>query len=373
LVELMVALLTGSFVITGAFYMSQVSSRLFSEQLRRSEAQMSIRAATELMRRDLGRAGFLSVRNTDEMLDGADTLGTVGPGIDAVAPQRVTAVSIQRDLNGRQMLIVTGNMSTTEQYFLSSATSMDLVLQTVNESFRRSFVDPTTNAFVAARFMEAFAPLPAAPGPGRMVSLSDLGNGKMFLRNIQSVDNSAVPPTLRLSTPLGINSTGNGQALNVVNVAVAPVSTIRYMMEDPGAHLARVGGRSYLSGRRLDGRTHAVLVRTELDSATLDPILNTAHVVLDSVVDDAAQPGFSVEAVWNNAAPLDMNLVHAAQPENLTAAQQGFIHSVIIQLVLETEHAQGDDLSQRSARAARRALRFEVMLPNAARNAGAMN
>jgi hypothetical protein len=68
-----------------------------------------------------------------------------------------------------------------------------------------------------------------------------------------------------------------------------------------------------------------------------------------------------------------MDLVHVAQPETLTPDEQGTIHSLIIQLVLETEQAQGDALSQRNARAARRAIRFEVMLPNAARNSGAMN
>jgi hypothetical protein len=353
--------------------MSQVSSRLFSEQLRRSEAQMNIRAATELMRRDVGRAGFLSVRNTAELFDATGALGTIGPDANAVAPQRVTAVSVQRDANGRQMLIVTGNMSTTEQYFVSASNGSDLLLQTVNEGFRRSFVDPTNNVFLPARFMEAFFPLPAAPAAARMLSVTELSIGRIYLRNIASVNNATVPPTLRLSTPLPMNALGQGPSMNVQNIVVAPVSTIRYMMQDPDGNLARVGGRTYLSGGRLDGRLHAVLVRTELDSETLLPIPQTARVVLDSVVDDAAQPGFTIEAVRNDAGPAGMNLVHVPQPELLTPDEQGTIHSLIIQLVLETEQAAGDDLSQRSARAARRAIRFEAMLPNAARNSGAMN
>lgn len=374
LVELMVALVAGSFVIMAAFYMSDVSSRLFTEQMRRSEAQMNVRAATELMRRDIGRAGYLSVRNTFELF-GANTaagLGLTGPQNTDVAPQAVTAVRVLLDARGRQELILTGNMTTSEQYFVSASNGMNLVLQTSNDSFRRSFITPSTGAFLQNRFMEAFFPLPAAPGQGRMVSITELSIGRIYLRNIDGVVMGAVPPTLNLTTPLpGMNAMGAGPFMNVQSIAVAPVSTIRYAMEIPDGNLARVGGRTYMTGGNLAGTLHPVLVRTELNSATLTPIVGTERVVLDSVVDQPA--GFRIEAVYNNLAPLGMDLVHTGTPETLTVPVQGTIHSLIIQIMLETEQAQGDAVSQQSALAARRSLRFEVMLPNAARNSGALN
>jgi prepilin-type N-terminal cleavage/methylation domain-containing protein len=372
LVEVMVALLAGSFVIMAAFYMSDVSSRLFSEQMRRSEAQMNVRAATELLRRDIGRAGFLSVRDSGELLDAVGVLGATGPAGTDVAPQLVTAASVQLDARGRQMLILTGNMSTSEQYFVSSSNGMNLLLQTTNDSFRRSFVDQGTGIFLPNRFLEAFFPLPAAPGPGRMVSVTELSIGKIYLRNIDRVVMGTTPPTLLLSTPLpGMNAMGSGPFMNVQSIAVAPVSTIRYAMEIPDASLARVGGRTYLTGGNIAGGLHPVLVRRELDSSNLTPIAGTERVVLDSVVDQAE--GFKIEAVVNRLAPLGMDLVHQPLPQNLVPAAQGTIHSLIIQLVLETEQQQGDVVSQTNARAARRAIRFEVMLPNAARNSGALN
>jgi hypothetical protein len=142
-------------------------------------------------------------------------------------------------------------------------------------------------------------------------------------------------------------------------------------MEIPDASLSRVGGQSYLTGGSLDNRLHPVLVRREVTCDTLTPIAGTERVVLDSVVD--SPEAFKIEVVYNNLAPAGMNLVHEPAPQNLTPIQQGMIHSVIVQLVLETEQIQGDLVSQQRALNARRATRFEVMLPNAARNSGALN
>jgi prepilin-type N-terminal cleavage/methylation domain-containing protein len=369
LVELMVALVAGSFVVAGAFYMSDVSSRLFSEQMRRSEAQMNVRAATELMRRDIGRAGFLSVRDTGELMGVSNALGlgAVGGTADHVAPQLVTAARVQLGANGQE-LILTGNMTTSEQYVVSTSNGNDLLLQTSNDSFRRSFVDPGTGLFSQARFLEAFFPLPATPGQGRMVCITDLLDGKIYLRNLSGAVLGGAVPTLNLTTSL------TGLNLNPQNYVAAPVTTIRYAMEIPGPELARVGGQTYLSGGSITGAAlHPVLVRRELDQNNgLAPIPGTERVVLDSVFPQ--REGFQIEAVYNAQAPFGMNLVHTGTPETtLTLPAQGTIHSLIIQLILETEQAQGDALSQQNARSARRTIRFEVTMPNAARNSGALN
>jgi hypothetical protein len=64
-----------------------------------------------------------------------------------------------------------------------------------------------------------------------------------------------------------------------------------------------------------------------------------------------------------------VNLVYTATPEALP--NQGLIRSLIIQLIVESaERSEGDEAHQMRATNARRALRFEIMLPNAARNSG---
>jgi prepilin-type N-terminal cleavage/methylation domain-containing protein len=372
MIELMVAMVAGSFVITGAYYMSDVSSRIFGEQLRRSEAQMSLRAATELLRRDIGRAAFLSIRDTYEVQgsDATVNVGATGPDVMAVAPRPVFAATVTVDGDGRQQLILTGNMTTTDQYFVSAANATDLVLQTSTESFKRSFIDPADGTtYMPTRFLEAFFPDPAAPGPGRMVSVTELERGRMTLRELSGAVLATTPPTLQLKTPLPMNAMGNGPFMNFDKIVVAPVSTIRYAMQIPGTSLARVGGRTYMSGGSALAADplHPVLVRSELDAETQNVIPGTERVVLDSIV---ANGGFTVEAIWDNGAPPAVNLVHTITPETL-GLNMGKIRSLIIQVIVETEQALGDAVSRQRAQSARRALRFEVMMPNTARNSGA--
>jgi prepilin-type N-terminal cleavage/methylation domain-containing protein len=373
MIELMVAMVAGSFVISGAYYMSDVSSRIFGEQLRRSEAQMSLRAATELLRRDIGRAGFLSIRDTSEVLgcDATVNPGATGPDVMAVAPRDVYAARVSVDGAGRQQLILTGNMTTTDQYFVSAADATGLVLQTSNEGFKRSFVSPVDGTtFLQSRFLEAFFPDPAAPRPGRMVSITELERGRIMLRELSGAVLATTPPTLQLKTPLPMNSMGSGPFMNFDKIAVAPVSTIRYAMEIPGASLARVGGRTYMTGGSADAAAplHPVLVRSELNAETLDVIPGSERVVLDSIV---ATDGFTIEAIWDNAIPPAVNLVHTTTPETL-GLNMGRIRSLVIQVIVETEQVLGDPVARQRSQSARRALRFEVMMPNAARNSGAI-
>jgi prepilin-type N-terminal cleavage/methylation domain-containing protein len=367
LIELMVAMLAGSIVIAGAYYMSDVSSQIFSDQLRRAETQMTLRAATELMRRDIARAGFMSIRDTSEVF-GCDSslIGATGPSATAVAPRPVTAVDVAFN-NNRQELILTGNMTTTDQYFVSaSPDGSTLALQPLNESYRRSFISPTDGTtFLPSRFMEAFFPNPAAPGPGRMVSVVDLDKVRIMLRDISGAITTTTPPTLLLSTPIPI-PTG---CVHYDKIVVAPVSVIRYAMQIPGPELSRVGGRTYMTGASATNPNvlHPVLVRSEIDPNLGTAIPGTERVVLDSVKDDV--DGFQISAIYDDAAPPAVNLVYTATPQTLV--NKGQIRSLIIQLIVESaERIEGDAPHQARVTSGRRALRFEVMLPNAARNSG---
>ena len=57
LVEMMIALLAGSFAIMAVYYLGGVSSRGFNEQSRVAESQMALRTAMEQLRRDISLMG----------------------------------------------------------------------------------------------------------------------------------------------------------------------------------------------------------------------------------------------------------------------------------------------------------------------------
>jgi len=180
---------------------------------------------------------------------------------------------------------------------------------------------------------------------------------------------TANPPTLILDSPLPYNAAGTGSCMNVSSIVVAPVSTFRYSVEIPGADLARVGGRTFMTGGS-SGATpvlHPVLVRREIDMNTDQPILGTERVILDSV---AAVGGFRIHAIFDaDPSPLVTNLTFTDTPETLI--NQGSIRSLIVQLIVESaERSEGTVLERRKVESARRSLRFEVMMPNAARNSG---
>ncbi|HEX6240151.1 MAG TPA: prepilin-type N-terminal cleavage/methylation domain-containing protein, partial [Polyangiales bacterium] len=184
LVELMIAMTIGLFVTGAAYYITRTTSRMFAEQLRRSETQLTLRSAVELMRRDIARAGFASVRSTGEMPGCTNTsnplsgwAGTVGPAAIDVSPVALAAVWVEM-VAGRPRLYLSGNFSTSDQYLLNSQNSAAdrLVFQTDQYAFLRSFVMPTAtgpvpaNTFLPQRFTDAFQ----SNLIGRMVNVLDL-------------------------------------------------------------------------------------------------------------------------------------------------------------------------------------------------------
>jgi hypothetical protein len=112
-------------------------------------------------------------------------------------------------------------------------------------------------------------------------------------------------------------------------------------------------------------------VRSEVDLGNSNAVLpGTERVVLDSITDSVE--GFRISAVIDNAAAPAVNLVHTATPETLGVAM-GQIRSLSIQLIVESaERIEAGAAQDRllAAQRARRIIRFDMMLPNAARNAG---
>jgi prepilin-type N-terminal cleavage/methylation domain-containing protein len=391
LIELMLALVAGSFVVVGAYYLSEVSARLFNEQVRRAETQMTLRSAGEQLRRDIGRAGFMAVRDSAELW-GCNAAQVIAGGTGVEANNvRQQGVRVLRAAAGQPVqLFLTGNFTTSDQYPLDpSSNANTLALASQREGFRRSFVNPATGAFLPRRFLSAFSPDPDAPNiaHGRMVSIQDLSTGRVFLREILSVNAApANAPQIVINPPL---PTTGGCIPSFTTLVVAPISTVRYMLENPAGNpeLLRAAGQSTLAGGNVlvDNATRLVLTRREIDMRTNgtgnpQPIPLTTRIVLDFVSSANGFNAFRIEGSFDANMnppnpPLAPSLIWTAQPENV--AVQGSLRSLLVELVASSAestvlNAPTNDQNASRMRAGRRLLRMEVAMPNMARNPGTL-
>ncbi|MEY4512861.1 MAG: hypothetical protein RLZZ450_4983 [Pseudomonadota bacterium] len=299
LVELMIALVAGAFAVSAVYYLNGVSSRAFSEQMRVSETQMSLRSAMEQLRRDFTRAGYFAAPDSNQSPGCDGALGGTG-----VADRRVRAVQIAYDgsnvstnsdvvaLLGAPATNKTradtvdlwGNFATADAYLVNPNTTTNagtavITFQTGSEAFRRSFFDPPSGGgvyvFNATRFAAVFA-------QNRMVRIEH--NGRYFYRDIVSV-NAGTPSVTLASLPSCFEPTGWS--------AIAPMVHYQYRVEsDAAADLTRL---KVPAANAMLGSRRTMLVRREWRDGTsaTTPEANTSHLLLDYAVE------FAVDAVIN--------------------------------------------------------------------------
>jgi prepilin-type N-terminal cleavage/methylation domain-containing protein len=302
LVELMIALVAGSFAVAGVYYLNGVTARAFSQQMAVSDSQMSLRSAMEQVRRDFARAGYLGTPSTKIMRDCDGAVNSSGTG--GISPRWLQALRIKQNgsltynaPSGTQVaalldtpstnkvradeITLWGNYATADAYLTDPSLNTQSVIsfQTTSEAFRRSFFTPApANGAAtedAAQFTGTFA-------VGRMLRVEH--GGRYWFRDITA---SAWPaggtPTVTLGTALPdcVEVTGW--------LAVAPIVRVHYGLEsDLGADFTRVRANTALPGSR-----RPLLVRREENTATGALIAGTARVVLDYAVE------FGVDAVVN--------------------------------------------------------------------------
>ncbi len=300
LVELMIAVVAGSFAVAGVYYLNGVSSRAFGEQLRMSEAQMSLRSAMEQVRRDFARAGYLHTPNSALLPDCSGAI----PGIADVTPRAMRALEVTRDgstgdqvttkaevksllgmpsTNRTRADLVTlwGNYATSDAYLADpvSTSSTRIYFQPASESFRRSFYDfkvgTDVATFNATRFSSTFT--------NRVLRIEH--EGRFFFRDITGVDPTEATPNVTINTLPGCFEPSRW-------TAVAPVMRVRYALESDGAaDLTRLRPATASLGSR-----RTLLVRREVTDTDGKLVANSARVVLDYAVE------FSVDAVVSTTA-----------------------------------------------------------------------
>lgn len=292
LLELMVALFIGAIVIVSVFTLGGASTRHFQEQQRVGTTQRSVRMAMDRLRRDIARAGYLSVPDTrSNEVRMCPTPASPRPVqavwfADAAGNTALDAIDRAANNVSADQLRLTGNFVTSDSYLVRStdATGGQIFLQTDWLGFRRSFVVGSGGSAVVdtARFNEVFA-------PGRMLHI-ETPSGFHFMVNITGaiVNSSGTVATVSISPPLGtdnpcLRGLGRGSL-------VAPISEVEYFVGPATGPLvprspAVTGANTVLFRRELDMRNGNVL------AGTTRPVLEWAvDFNLDFVLDTNPTP-----------------------------------------------------------------------------------
>lgn len=344
LVELMIAMLAGAFAVAGVYYLNGVSSRAFSEQMRVSETQMSLRSAMEQLRRELARAGYLFTASSRVNPDCSGAYPVAEPNdlTDRAAPLSAISVVGDGSLAGVNTLLgspatnatradqvdVWGNYATSDAYLADplGTTRTTIRFQADSESFRRSFFNRATNAIDTTRFTEAFA-------PGRMVRVES--DGRVFFRGITAVSATAPNFEVTINTlPWCYEPTRWS--------AVAPIVHYRYGLEpDTRGDLARL--RPITAGI---GSARALLVRREWRwvGGADTVVANSARVILDQAIEFAADALVDANAVLppatpNMAATPQWTLVRGANLATQSANAPWAFRSLIVTLSARSSEA----------------------------------
>jgi len=273
LIELMVALVAGLIAIATIYTLSRASSRHFHEQQRISQTQMAVRMATEQIRRDVQRAGFMGTPNTfmeRRCFDPPQHFGAV-EFLDNADPGALPNAVVNQVEADRLRLI--GNFVTGDSYFVAGLISPgnDTVpIQREWQGFRRSFgadanysPDAFTNVFRPGRWVHV-----VTPQQRHIFSEIQGSNG----------GGGASRPTVTFN---------HGNCVIPNGSIISPLMRIEYLVVD-GTYgpLQQVFGSA--ADQALDqarGFQNSVLIRREIGFTDGLPVVNTDRVVLEYVAD----------------------------------------------------------------------------------------
>lgn len=315
LVELMVALLAGTLVVSSVYIVGAGSARYFQHQNRLSHTQMALRTGMEILRKDIARAGFMGSPNSRlenmcaapaqhiqavEFINNADLASIPNAAANSVRADRIRLV---------------GNYASSDSYLAASIVGGSAIrLQRNWQGFRRSFVNPTNGRLNRFEFRQVFQ-------TGRMIHLETLQGYHFF-----STITGTVPgfSQINISPPLPIGT----DCLDIASGAtITPLSRIEYLIGDLGGDLNDAGS-NVVKGQATQ------LIRREISfGAAATPVRNSERVVLEYPIDfdlrfvlDAAAAGAQPILVRAQDAPAaialaNINTTPVATPQNVRSVR----------------------------------------------------
>jgi prepilin-type N-terminal cleavage/methylation domain-containing protein len=281
LVELMVSLGLAGIVAVGLYSISVIASQTFQQQHRLSELQLRLRVASEMLRGDIARAGYMSTPSSAN--DPRVCLRPSTP-LQAVTLVRPTTnptynAGANTNINPVQLTLA-GNYLNTDEYVVMGVRGATVFLQQRTPAFNRVADGPA--------FDRLFA--------GRMVRLIGTDGGIQFglvASTSYAAPTSSVYPSLRLTTDVrvigdaaGSGTAGCGLPGLGVGARIAPVTLVQYEI----ANVAGTQANAYTgNAQSVTGKTD--LVRRELNAGAGGAVAidGTERIVAEYAVDfDAA-------------------------------------------------------------------------------------
>ncbi len=229
LVELLVAVLITSIVVGSLYRTSRAATDTFNQQQRIAEMQLRLRFATEQLRADLSRAGYMATPNS-----------SLDPRVCPRPTHALQGISIVRDsaspvpLPGDNRFIrpvavrLTGNFHSVDEYLVAGISGTQVSLQNQTPQWGRVTVDEFQRIFLGANNQRRLIRLTSPTGQSQFVQVV----GGQY-----QPSNGATLPTLTVNpapTLIGQGSGGGmaGAGCGVsglgVGATVAPVSMVEY-------------------------------------------------------------------------------------------------------------------------------------------------
>jgi prepilin-type N-terminal cleavage/methylation domain-containing protein len=314
LVELVVALTAGLVVSAAAFVLARNSMKSYQDESRIASAQVSASVGFNRLTADLQRAGYMSSPNT--AVD-PNLCGTLPGGVPHFLPVRVvpsgsnlmTTMSdldyggANPDLRDPDMVVVTGNMTSTEQFEFRAVNGTTMYLAIDRGPMLRLVEEVGLNE---GAIQEVFAP---ANGNPRFARVIDQTGKHSYIRVTAAAAtiNSGVLESVNLTIagagggalPSGTECGFTNRGVGLIN----PVSIVRYRVGQAGANYAIAtapAGQVAVTGEDL--RTE--LLREEI-SPTQAGNLNTFTLTYDPLAPSGLS---SQEVVAEFAVALELSI-----------------------------------------------------------------
>ena len=282
LIELMITMVLVSFAITGAYAVLGTSTEVFNQQELASENQSNLRFATQMVKQDLGLAGYHSTPNSD-----TDPWVCPKPAVSinaiSLSEEGLTVPGAHENIDHHSLTII-GDFSGNSPLRISTVGSLTTI--TISQTSLFDLIGSGATETAASELLDQIVKA------GQWLSIVN-PDGYMQFVQVDSVDTATLQITLDGATPL-TRATGNSCGLmgRVDQLhEVYPIKALRYTLaldpiDDAQSNLVREEV-DLQTGAAIDGYTLVVsnfVVGLDFAALGVDALTRTS-VPLES--DDA--------------------------------------------------------------------------------------
>lgn len=231
LVELLVAVLITSLVVGSLYRVSRAATETFNQQQRIAEMQLRLRFATEQLRADLSRAGYMATPNSAVDVRVCPRPTHVVQGI-GIARDTLTPVPLPSDNRFIAPAVVrlTGNFHSVDEYLVAGINGTQISLQNQTPQWGRVTPEEFQRIFIGASGQRRLLRVTSPTGQSQFVQVV---GGQYQPTNAASLPTLTVNPApTQIGQGAGGGTAGAGCGVSGLGVgaSVAPVSMVEYRL-----------------------------------------------------------------------------------------------------------------------------------------------